>query len=676
MKKIFFFLSMILLALSSFSQDDCDAELDDKVLKILEKANNKKKYSSDERLGFFEEALDRDENCLTCLHQLGYISFLKAKNNGTSFSAARTYLTQLVEACPEYHSDPFYYVGAISYAENNYDQALEYFDQYLHFPDDDPSKFKKDYDKKYKEVEEALPSVKFWQEFYELDTDLNPEKVSGVSTGTDELLPAISPDGEIMFYTRRVEKKAKGDLYARNIEEFTWSKRSDINSGFDKGEPLPKPFNLGDSYGAATISVNNKEMFIAVKNPVGSNPDNFDIYKTSYEFVYDEIEAKKVYKWTELELLGDAINTDSGWESQPSLSGDGQHLFFATTRATCKMRPDGKTPSTDIFWSTRQADGSWGPAVSLGDQINTPGDDKAPFMHSDSRTLYFSSNGHKGAGGMDIYYCKLKDDGTWTDPKNIGHPINTVEDETGLVVSADGEEAYFFSKRIQGSGGYDIYSFEMPEKARPEKVMILKGTLTDESEKPLEDARIEIKYAQSKEITEVKVNNDDGRYAAVVNLSKNEDVIMNVKKEGMAFQSTVLTKKDESPPAVVKVDLETKKVEANKAFVINDIFYTTNSSNIDSQSKLILDEFADYLLENPTMYIEIRGHTDNKGSDSDNLALSMDRAFEVKGYLEKKGVEGKRVTAKGYGETKPVESNDTEEGRARNRRTEFYVSKL
>ena len=675
MNRIIIGLALVLMSSGVMAQDECEYEPSDKVAKILEKASNKKKYSSDERYDFFVDALDREEECLPCLHQLGYLSFLKAKNNQTSFTTAENYLNQLIGLCEEYHSDPYYYLGAINYANQNYDQALTYFEKYLHFPDDDPEKFKKDYDKKYIEVEEAIPSIEFWKEFYENDGTLNPKKVEGVSTASDELLPTISPDGEIMFYSRRLMKQAKGDLYAKKVEQFTWSKRDDINSLFDEGDALPKPFNMGDSYGAATISVDNKEMIIAVKNPVGSNPDNFDLFETSYQYVYDETEGKKIYKWTDLEILSENVNSDASFESQPSLSGDGKYLFFCSVRPESMTRPDGNF-SHDLFYCERQDGGSWGKAKNLGPVINTPGEEKSPFMHSDSKTLYFASSGHKGRGGMDIFYSKMNDDGTWEKPKNIGHPINTGEDESGLVVSADGEEAYFFSKRIQGSGGFDIYSIPLPEKAKPEKVMILKGEMKDEKDKPVQDARIEIKYADSKKIDEIKVDNSDGKYAAVVNIEKQEDIIMNIKKEGTAFQSKVIKTAEEEAPSVVEVDVQTYELKKNKPFVINDIYYKTNSSDIDPESKLILDEFAAYLLENPNMYIEIRGHTDNLGSDKDNLALSMDRAFEVKGYLEKQGVEGKRVTAKGYGESMPVADNNTEEGKAKNRRTEFVVTKM
>lgn len=670
---IFIFLSLIFMNTSIvLAQDECDYSPGSKAAKLIEKAENKKKYDADKRKEFYRDALEEDESCLPCLLELGSSSFKSAKHSGASFSEAENYLERLSDKCENYHSEVYYFLGAIHYADHEYEDALLYFEKFLRFPDEDPSKFNRNYDKKYAEVEEALPYVSFYNEFYGDEIDFSPRVVEGVCSSGDEYLPMISPDNELMFYTRKYSHKAKGDYVARMVEEFTMSRREDINAIFDSGEALPPPFNQGDNYGGATISINNKEMYITKKNPVGSNPENFDIYKTTFERYTNE-KGQIAYKWSELELLGPNVNTENGWEAQPSLSADGNELYFATVRPECIPNKNGE-PSTDIFVSLRSSDGTWQAAQSLGSIINTSGNDKAPFMHSDSKTLYFASTGQMGVGGYDLFFSKLSDDGEWTEPKNLGHPICTPEDEHGLVVSTDGAVAYFASKGRRGPGGFDVLSFELPEKARPEKVVLLKGELTDDQGEPVDDARIELKYAQSKEVEQVEIDPDDGKYATIVNVERNEDVILTVKGEDVAFNSRLVAKKDEKvQPAVVKIDMEASEVKENKAFIINDIYYTTNSADIDEASKAILDEFAEYLKEKTSLYIEIGGHTDDIGADADNLALSMDRAFEVKGYLESKGIAGKRITAKGYGETKPFVPNDSPLNRAKNRRTEFTV---
>lgn len=655
---------------------DCEFEPDSKVSKLLEKARDKKKYDFGKRMEFFQDALDQDENCLPCLHEMGIAQFKTAKRGG-SFAPALESLKSLVEKCPDYHSDVYYYIGAIEYADQHYDEALEAFDYFLKFPDDDPTKFKRDYDKKYDEVKEAMEGVQFWKDFYNNGEGFDPDRVGGVSSEGNDYLPCLSPDGEIMFFTRSVSKQAKGDLVRTQREEFTWSFRPDINANFDGGESLPRPFNFGSTnYGGATISVDNKQMIIAVKNPVADNDQNIDLYATSYTYGWNEANAQDQYSWSELEPLGAGVNTDRGWEAQPSLSGDGMTLFFAKIGPGCIPNPNGDF-STDLFFSERQEDGSWGNAQPLPDIINTPGVEKAPYMHSDSKTLYFVSNGHMGRGGLDIFYTRQQDDGTWTKPRNMGHPFNTDGDELGMIVSADGELAYFVSRSIRGSRMQDIYSIPMPEHAKPEKVVVLKGTVKDEEGQPRQGAKVKLTYAQSREIQEIDIASDDGTYAAIVNVERNEDVVMSVEQEGLAFNSRIIAEKDvEEQPSVVKLKVTTEEIKRDKPFLINDIYYRTNSADINESSQHILTAFAEYLQANPNLYIEIRGHTDNVGSDGDNLALSMDRAFEVKSFLEKKGVAGKRVTARGYGESKPVASNDNADGRAQNRRTEFVIKKM
>jgi outer membrane protein OmpA-like peptidoglycan-associated protein/tetratricopeptide (TPR) repeat protein len=667
--------ALVLTQITSIAQEGCEYQPGSKVSKWLEQSKDSKKYSQEERFEFLEKSLEEEPNCLPALQRLGELNFLKSKRTGAPFTIPKQYLEKLIEICPEYHSEPYYFLGAMCYADHEYDQALIYFEKFLRFPDSDPTKFEKDYQKKYAEVEEAIPTLKKYKDVYGQNIEFNPIKVAGVSSKNDDYLPLISPDGEIMFFTRKFEKQAKGDFSVRLVEEFTWSRRADINTTFDEGFPLPPPFNMGENIGGATISVDNKELILAKKNPLPKNPENFDLYSAKYSLVTNEKTGEMEYVWSELERLSDLVNSD-GWDSQPSLSGDGMYLFFAGARSEC-MKDGSGNYSTDIFVSKRQEDGSWGQAKPLPATINTIGKDKAPYMHSDSRSLYFSSDGHVGAGGLDIFYCKMNDDGTFTEPKNIGVPINTEKDELGIVVTSDGEIAYFGAKDLNNQRGWDVYQFKMPEPAKPEKVMILKGEVKSEDGNPPQNATVEVKYTQSKTVQKVNVNSDDGRYAAVVKVAKKEDVVVSVQGDNVAFNTrVVMRKEDTAPPVVAKLNMETQVSLEGKPFVINDIYYSTSKADIENRSFLILDEFAAYLNEHPTIEIEIRGHTDNVGNDAANMALSTDRAFEVLRYLTNKGVDGKRITYKGYGETKPVGDNNSEEGRALNRRTEFVIKKM
>lgn len=671
--KIFYLIVLISISARVFAQDGCTYEPSSKVEKLIAQSKDTKKYEADERIGFLDKALEEEPNCLPCLRRLGEVEYLRAKRGG-SFNSAKSTFEKLVELCPEYHSEPYYFLGAMCYADKEYDKAVVWFEKFMKFPDSDPTKFEKDYDKKYAEVEEALKSVKAYAEIYAEKIDFKPIKVSGVTSPNDEYLPFISPDGEVMFITRFISKQAKGDVAPKLIEEFTWCKRSDIQSTFDNGVPLPPPFNQGSNCGGATISLDNRELIVAMKNPQEKNPQNIDLFSTRYEMSTND-KGERIYNWGELVSLGENINTPDGFEAQPSLSGDGQTLIFVGRRAECMKGSDGEV-SHDLFISKRQSDGSWGKCKLLPGPANTSGHEKSPFIHSDSHTLYFGSTGHLGVGGMDIFYCQLNPDGSTSEPKNIGYPINTEADELGIVVSSTGDIAYFGARNFQGSKGWDIYQFDMPEKAKPERVMIVKGSVADENGNPPADARVEINYQDSKKKEEVKVNSDDGSYAAIVKVKTKENVTLSVKSDNLAFNTATIVRKDDPPADVVKVKVETQEIKEGKPFVINDIFYTTGKADIEEQSKPTLDAFAAYLLEHPTMEIEIQGHTDNVGDDKANFALSGERAFEVLKYLTSKGVPGKRIKAQGYGETKPIADNATDEGRKKNRRTAFVIKKL
>jgi outer membrane protein OmpA-like peptidoglycan-associated protein/tetratricopeptide (TPR) repeat protein len=650
----------------------CESVPEGKAKKILEQSEDRKKYTSEERIEMLEKALEEDPQCLPCMLKLGEALFIRAKRGG-SFDRPKQVFKLLEEQCPTYHSEQFYFLGAMQYADREYAAAIKSFEAFLRFPDDDPSKFERDYQKKYAEVEEALISVKTYDEIFANPFEFNPIKVEGVTSPNDEYLPMISPDGEIMFITRMTVKQAKGDVTPKQIEEFTWCKRADINSKFDNGTPLPTPFNKGTSCGGATVSVDNKEMIVAMKNPKPKNPNNFDLFSTNYTLTTND-RGEKIYVWGDLMDLGPNINTENNWESQPSLSGDGKTLFFVTIRP--ENLADQNGPTHDIYMSKRNNDGTWGPAKPLPATINTTGQEKAPFMHSDSHTLYFASSGHTGVGGLDIFYCQMNPDGTFTQPKNMGVPINTEGDEIGIVVTADGEVAYFGARNFKGSKGYDVFQFDMPEKAKPEKVMILKGEVKNDQGEPVKDAKVVLNYNESKTTEEVKVNADDGKFAAIVRVQKNEDITLNVKGENLAFNSRIVARKDEPKPSVAKLEVTAPVKEANKAFVINDILYATASANLQESSKLILADFAKYLQENPTMLVEIRGHTDDVGDAGKNKSLSAERAFEVLNYLVGAGVNSKQLTYQGFGEEKPISDNATEAGRMKNRRTEFFIKKM
>jgi outer membrane protein OmpA-like peptidoglycan-associated protein len=341
----------------------------------------------------------------------------------------------------------------------------------------------------------------------------------------------------------------------------------------------------------------------------------------------------------------------------------------------CFLQPCEKDQGdNDIYFSEKQADGTWGMAKPF-DVVNTAAKDKSPFFHQDGETLYFvstSTKSRKGLGGLDIFYIRKEGD-KWTEPKNIGYPINSPQDELGLFVSTSGKVAYYSTAK---DGDWNIYAFDLYDDARPKEVVILKGELKDESGKPVSNASIDITYNETGETVNFKVNAEDGKYAAVVKVDQKQDITLSVNKENFAFQAQTVSSEQlqERSERHVKVKpMQVDSLVSGKPYTIADILYTTDSYELSKNAKVILNGFAKYLMSNPQLNIRINGHTDDLGNEESNLQLSQSRADDVKRYLTEQGVSEERMTASGFGESMPRVANLDAESRAKNRRTEFEI---
>ncbi len=669
---IFLFSLTALVAQDEEIDENCLIPTDKKQLKLYEKGtDNKEEYKV--RITALKELLELNPDCAPALFAMANETYNAAKINGNSYEIPKKYYLMLIKACPEYHSDVYYNMGLICYQEQDDCGAHQYFKSFLKFPIDDDKKLPSatKYEKQVTDVKEVLQEVEFYCKFFtEEKVYFSPVLVKNVSSsGKDEYLPIISPDNELLFYTREFNQQNKGDFAGVAVQEFTSSTRPNATAEFSNGTAMPKPFNVGPKYGGATISIDNREMYICA---CAKEADywNCDIFLTKYDI--QMVEGKKEYIWSDLINIGPGVNGPKTWEAQPSLSADGKTLYFASARP-------GSMGKIDIYYSKRQPDGLWGPAINMGPEINTAGSDKSPFLHCDSRTLYFvseQSSDRMGAGGFDIYYSKQDaKTGKWSKPKNIGYPINTAGDEEALIVSTDGNYGYFSSDKTKGNiGGKDIFYFQMPEQAKPDKVVIMKGKVNSDNITDVQDTKLEVRF-QNGEVKEQEiVIQKTGEYVAVANVGDGkQDVLLEIKKEGKAYESKLVKTENITKTFLKDEALEIKTVKKGSTHTINDILYKTNSSEIDPDSKLVLQGFAQWLKENPTINIEIQGHTDDLGSDSDNLALSQDRAFSVMVYLTKQGIPASRVKFKGYGESKPKFPNNSDQNRAKNRRTDFLI---
>ncbi|MBK7946087.1 MAG: PD40 domain-containing protein [Flavobacteriales bacterium] len=286
---------------------------------------------------------------------LGISAYRIAKEGGKGFAPATKYLDAVLAKCPDYHSDLHYTLGTMHYAEGRYAEAARAFAAFQRFPREDAARVSKNYDKQQKDVDDVMPELEFYTDFYRNTAPLNPKPLANVNTAADEYLPMLSPDNELLLFTRKRQVRAKGDLVARDIEELVQARRSDIKSDFDAGEALDEPFNTGDSYGGLTISVNNKEMFVTVGGPADARGyRNYDLHRSHYDTKFNLDFGGQEFVWNGLDLLPAEVNGTDTWESQPSLSGDGRTIYFATARANSR--------GMDIFFSTRDAKGEWSPA--------------------------------------------------------------------------------------------------------------------------------------------------------------------------------------------------------------------------------------------------------------------------------------------------------------------------
>jgi len=661
----FFLLLFISSSFSQSVQEFCN-EIDDK--KLIKNFNKSIEYINSGKLDKAEiilaKILDEEPEFTEAWLGIAEINYIKYKNAKDIKSQNKFYanytksLEKIVATCPHYNNWTVNYtLGKIFYEKEDYKNAKKYLDAYI--------KNTSIENKNIKDAELIIEYIDSYLDLISNPVPFKPTIVEGISTVNDDFLPLISPDGSLAFFTHAFMKKDISSITSEKYtEEFSVARALD-ESGlrFSKGQPLPYPFNTGKNQGASTLTIDNSTLYITICEFVSRTYDNCDIYYS----------VRKANGWSELINLGPNINGLNTWESQPSISADGKTLYFASIRED-NIGFDPNNPTSDIWYSTKNENGTWSKAKNLGPNINTPGNEKSPFIHSDSQTLYFSSDGHKGLGGYDIFFSKYRNQ-EWGIPVNLGYPINTKANDLGFVVNTQGTKAYFASNKFEGKGGWDIYSFDLYPEARPEKVFLVKGKLIDDIGEIITEAKLEVRNTRTKETSEGLVDSETGNYAVAVNSDKekHDDFVMLVKKEDYSFTSALIEVDEETFITPINIDFEMKPIEKGKSVEIRDINYASASYQIDKKSLLVLDEFIIFLKDNPKLKIEIRGHTDSIGSLQTNLTLSNNRAKEVYNYLLANEIEANRLQYKGYGPNLPIATNETETGRAKNRRTEFYI---
>ncbi len=510
-----------------------------------------------------------------------------------------------------------------------------------------------------------IDKAAFAQKAIDHPNPYNPVNLGpSINSEYDEYWPSISADGENIVFTVLVPndilKFSQGDLpknpmnfqedfYQSYLKQEGWSARTAITS-----------INTDSNEGAQALSADGHWMFFASCNRPDSK-GSCDIY----------FSRRTIEGWSKPINIGIPVNSPYG-ETQPSFSADGKTLYFISNRP-------GGIGKNDIWKSEIISFLSNGCPVfskpeNLGEAINSPLSESSPFIHHDNQTLYFSSKGWLGFGEMDLFVSRRDSNGNWTEAVNLGYPINSNRDEIGLVINAEGNKGYFSSDGLSDTkNGKDIYEFELPENVKPQKTTYVKGTVYDkETQRPL-GAHLRIfRIEDGQDISVSESTSFSGEFLFCLPIGSSYG--LKVNKEGYLFYSDHFNVSESATienPKKLKVYLS--KIKKDEVVVLNNVFFDHDSYALKMTSYHELDDVILFLNSNPAITIEFGGHTDNVGDANYNMELSQKRAKAVYDYIISKNIPKDRVSFMGYGMNQPLMSNDTEEGKAKNRRTEIKV---
>lgn len=551
----------------------------------------------------------------------------------------------IVSIDSSFFPNAMYNLGRLEFRTGRYEKALQHLISFLGYPNNDPRVIKK--------AAKDIINCRFAIKGIQHPVSFHPVNLGpSINSKLDEYWPSLTADEQTLVFTVLVPggKKRMGNFEEQRYQEdFYISHKND--TGWIPRKPLGPPINTRQNEGAQSLSANGSMMYFTACN----RPDGMgrcDIYR-SY---------RQNPGWTSPEDIGPLIDSKY-WEAQPSISADGKTLYFVSNRP-------GGFGKMDI-WYSQFKNGHWQLPVNAGDRVNTEGNEMSPFIHNDNQTFYFSSDGHPGFGGFDLFISRRQQDNSWSEPKNLGYPINTYGDEIGMIVNTEGNTAYFSSDREKGKGK-DIYSFKLYPEARPRFVTYMKGKIYDAiTKRPLQAHIILINLEDNKTAMDIE-SGRNGNF--LVCIPTNHDYALNVSKDGYLFYSDHFPLKvlhEIAHPYIKDVPLH--PILVGQTMVLRNIFFAFDSYKLKPESISELEQLRTFLIKNTKLKVEIGGHTDNKGSNQYNQELSAQRARVVYQYLIDHGIEKNRLSYKGYGETQPEQTNETDSGRAANRRTEIKV---
>ena len=475
-----------------------------------------------------------------------------------------------------------------------------------------------------------------------------------LNTAFNDYAPVVSADGSTVLFTSNRPSTEREIAKGKTGMEYIYQVTLDAKKKWSAPQLLGPSVNApGRNNSAIALSPDGQRMLVYRDDDDGNG--------NIFESILNGTD------WSALIEFPEPINSDKH-ESSACYSPDGRTIYLVSDRK-------GGIGGKDIWYATRNENDTWGALKNMGSVINTPEDEQGIFLHADGHTLYFSSKGHGSTGGYDLFVSRTSNEG-WSDPKNLGSPLNTPGDDLYLVFLADGRTAYMSSERSGGMGAKDLYEVKFTpiagRKNQDPLLTVLKGMVIDEETKQPLESDIEITdNVKNAALSKQRSNSSTGNFLLSLPSGKNYGI--SVSAPGYLFHSENFELTDTAGYREVVKVIEMKRLTAGKIIVLNNVFYDFDRATLRPESTTELDVLAKLLEENPALRIELGSHTDDKGADEYNQRLSEQRASSVVVYLLGKGIAPARLVAKGYGETIPLATNETEEGRQQNRRTEFKV---
>lgn len=586
-----------------------------------------------EALADLEEALQASPDYIDA-----YIFKADLENQLSRLDSAISTFAQAEKYGLPYYS--FYNYGTLLFQAGNYERAIEILDKYRQHP--------RAREKYIAESNRLIESSAFAMRARQKPKDYDPQNL-GPKVNTDQLeyFPSISGDGRELVFTHR---RLTGD---RQDEDFWKTTRDSLGGPWQEARRMDGFLNTVQNEGAQSLSADGQVLFFAACNRDGGF-GSCDIYASFRE---------SADTWSRAVNLGPGVNS-ALWESQPSISPDGRTLYFVRGRGS-------RDKNLDIYYS-RYGKQGWEKAKALGANINTPYRETSPFIHFDNQTLYFSSDGHPGMGDLDFFVARKAPGGAWKKPQNLGYPINTTAQEFSLIVSPDGKTGFFSSDNMEtGYGRLDLYEFVLPDSARASAVAYLQGKVYDkESGKPLQ-ARVDFTALEDSTISFSHNSNKRGKFYAV--LPGKRAYALSVNRPEYLFYSRNFVLEAETPEEAKTLKIPLVPVREGEKITLENIFFEYDSYRLDRRSYPELRNLVRFLENNPLVRVRLEGHTDSQGSPEYNLKLSKQRARSVYEYLTTRQIDPERLEYQGFGATQPIATNETEEGRAKNRRTELHI---